>query len=78
LQDIHGLHDRWSLALIVMRAPEAREEHSPHLLLVKLAVQPSICHSNNQVLAVHVTDPIQQQWCSFWFSRGWPLAASDL
>ncbi|KAF8781253.1 hypothetical protein HU200_000612 [Digitaria exilis] len=62
-QKIHGLCYRRPIARVMVRAPEAHEEHSPHLQAIKLALQPPICLPKNGVLAVHVPDPIRP--CSF-------------
>lgn len=61
-----------------MRAPEARDEHSPHLLDVELAIQPPICRCENGIPDVQLTDPIQQRRRSSVRSRGRPPAAGDL
>ena len=60
-----------------MRAPEARDEHSPHLLAVELAIQPQICRCDNGIPDVQLTDPIQQHRSSVRL-RGRPPAAGDL
>ncbi|KAG0514636.1 hypothetical protein BDA96_10G210100 [Sorghum bicolor] len=80
-QEIHDRCDRRSLALVVMRAPKARDEHSPHLPVVKLTIQPPAHRSKNGVLVVHVADPVNKQHRSrrcVWSCGSRPPAAGEL
>jgi hypothetical protein len=45
----------------MMRAPKAHDKHSPHLLVIELAIQLPICRCKNGLGAVQSADPIQQQ-----------------